>query len=142
MFDRILVVCDGNICRSPTVAALLRELKPEKTVSSAGLVGLEGHDMDQMAREVARANGLECGDHSGRKLTSALCRDADLILVMETRQRDRIISQFPEASGKTFLLSHWNGGHDIPDPFRRGREVFERIYPMLRQATEAWAGKL
>ena len=53
MFNRILVVCDGNICRSPTVAAMLRELKPEKAVSSAGLVGLVGQDMEATARAVA-----------------------------------------------------------------------------------------
>ncbi|ASK33616.1 low molecular weight protein-tyrosine-phosphatase [Alloalcanivorax mobilis] len=142
MFERVLVVCDGNICRSPTVAAMLAALKPEKRVHSAGLVGLEGHAMDATARAVAETNGVVCGEHAGRRLTAALCRDADLILVMETRQRDRIISEFPQASGKTFLLTHWNGGHDIPDPFQRDREVFERIYPMMRQAVDAWAAKI
>ena len=53
MFNRILVVCDGNICRSPTVAAMLRDLKPEKVISSAGLVGLVGQDMEATARAVA-----------------------------------------------------------------------------------------
>ncbi|HAM77078.1 MAG TPA: protein tyrosine phosphatase [Alcanivorax sp.] len=141
MFERILVVCDGNICRSPTVAAMLAAARPDKRISSAGLVGLEGHDMESTAREVAAAHGLECGPHQARKLDRALCQDADLILVMEGRQRDRIIQRFPEVSGKTFLLSHWNGGQDIPDPYRRGREVFERIYPLMRQATDAWMKK-
>ncbi|MBF1801814.1 low molecular weight protein-tyrosine-phosphatase [Alloalcanivorax profundimaris] len=142
MFERILVVCDGNICRSPTVAAMLQAARPEKTVASAGLVGLEGHDMDATAREVAQANGLTCPPHKARKLESLHCREAELILVMEARQRDRIIQRFPEASGKTFLLSHWNGGQDIPDPYRRGREVFERIYPMMSQAVEGWLRKV
>ena len=83
MFERILVVCDGNICRSPTVAAMLAAARPEKRISSAGLVGLEGHDMDPTARDVAAAQGLECGPHQGRKLDRALCQDADLILVMD-----------------------------------------------------------
>ena len=142
MFERILIVCDGNICRSPTVAAMLRELKPGKTVSSAGLVGLVGHDMESTARAVAEENGLECGPHTARKLDSELCRDNDLILVMESRQKERLNRAFPEASGKTFLLSHWNGGHDIPDPYKRGRDAFERIYPMMKEATKAWAKKL
>ena len=110
MFERVLIVCDGNICRSPTVAALLRELKPGKTVSSAGLVGLVGNEMEPTARAVAEENGLECGPHTARKLDSELCRDSDLILVMESRQKERLSRVFPEASGKTFLLSHWNGG--------------------------------
>ena len=142
MFERVLIVCDGNICRSPTVAAMLRELKPGKTVSSAGLVGLVGHQMEPTARAVAEENGLECGPHTARKLDSELCRDSDLILVMESRQKERRSRAFPEASGKTFLLSHWNGGHDIPDPYKRGRDAFERIYPMMREATNAWAAKL
>ena len=142
MFERILVVCDGNICRSPTVAAMLHELKPGKTVSSAGLVGLVGNEMEPTARAVAEENGLECGPHTARKLDSELCRDSDLILVMESRQKERLSRAFPEASGKPFLLSHWNGGHDIPDPYKRGRDAFERIYPMMQEATKAWAAKL
>ncbi len=142
MFQRILVICDGNICRSPTVAAMLRLHKPSLTISSAGLVGLEGHDMEATARTVAEQNGLKCGEHIARKLTSEMCRDSDLILVMESRQKDRLSQKFPEASGKTFLLTHWNGKHDIPDPYKRGRDAFERIYPMMKAATEAWVEKL
>ncbi len=117
-------------------------MKPGKTVSSAGLVGLVGHDMEPTARAVAEENDLECGPHTARKLDSELCRDNDLILVMESRQKERLNRAFPEASGKTFLLSHWNGGHDIPDPYKRGRDAFERIYPMMKEATKAWAKKL
>jgi protein-tyrosine phosphatase len=112
------------------------------TISSAGLVGLEGQDMETTARTVAEQNGLKCGEHIARKLTSEMCRDSDLIMVMESGQKDRLSQKFPEASGKTFLLTHWNGKNDIPDPYRRGREAFERIYPMMKEATEAWAEKL
>ncbi|KGD63492.1 cytoplasmic phosphatase [Alcanivorax nanhaiticus] len=142
MFERILVICDGNICRSPTVEAMLKHLKPELTISSAGLVGLEGHDMEPTARAVASENGLQCGVHMARKLTGEMCRDCDLILVMESRQKDRLSERFPEASGKTFLLTQWNGKNDIPDPYKRGRDAFERIYPMMQAAAEAWALKL
>lgn len=142
MFQRILVVCDGNICRSPTVAAMLQSAKPELMISSAGLIGLEGHDMDPTARDVAEKNRLQCGLHRARKLTSTMCSNSDLILVMETRQKDRLSQRFPQASGKTFLITHWNGGHDIPDPYKRGRDAFEQIYPMMEAATQAWAEKL
>ncbi|MQX54389.1 arsenate reductase/protein-tyrosine-phosphatase family protein [Alcanivorax sediminis] len=142
MFNRILVVCDGNICRSPTVAFMLQVLKPEKTISSAGLIGLVGQGMEPTARAVAEDNGLVCGEHTARKLSSEICRDSDLILVMESRQKERLAQSYPEASGKTFLLSHWNGKHDIPDPYKRGRDAFERIYPMMQAATQAWSEKL
>ena len=142
MFERILVICDGNICRSPTVAAMLSELKPGLSIASAGLIGLEGQDMEPTARDVAQQHGLECGPHIARKLTSEMCRDSDLILVMESRQKEKLSKTFPEASGKAFLLTNWNGKHDIPDPYKRGRDAFERIYPMMEAATQAWAKKL
>ncbi|MEH6784680.1 MAG: low molecular weight protein-tyrosine-phosphatase [Alcanivorax jadensis] len=142
MFEKILVVCDGNICRSPTVAAMFKIIKPNLAISSAGLVGLEGQDMEPTARAVAEQSGLDCGEHVARKLTSEMCRDSDLILVMESRQKDRLSKRFPEASGKTFLLTNWNGKNDIPDPYKRGRDAFERIYPMMEAATKAWGEKL
>ncbi|MEQ3636246.1 protein tyrosine phosphatase [Alcanivorax sp.] len=142
MFNRILVVCDGNICRSPTLAAQLKALRPEKIVESAGLVGLEGQDMDATARQVAENHGLTCPKHVARKLSSAMCAEYDLILVMEAHQKERLSRQFPEASGKTFLASHWNGRHNIPDPYKRGREAFESIYPLMDSAAHAWAKKI
>ncbi len=99
--------------------------------------------MDTTAQEVLGADGLNAGeDHRARTLTADLCRQHDLILVMEGRQRERIIQRFPEASGKTMMLTHWTGGLDIPDPFRQSREVHERIYPRIKDAVAAWADKL
>lgn len=141
MFDSILVVCDGNICRSPTAAAMLMR-DTQKKVSSAGLVALVDHDMDALAREVALSHGLECPAHSARKLTREMCRDADLILVMETRQRDRVADLAPEVSGKTLLLGKWLGEQSIPDPYKRHREVYEQAYQMIAQAVAAWAQRL
>jgi protein-tyrosine phosphatase len=141
--DRIMVVCDGNICRSPTAAAMLRQrLDAEKTVTSAGLVALEGHDMDATARAVAQDRGLDCGPHEGRVLTRELCGEADLILVMERHQRERLGKQFPEALGKTMLLGHWLDNREIPDPYRRGRDVFEQVFDMLEEAATTWADRI
>lgn len=141
MFERILVVCDGNICRSPTVENMLAK-RTNKTVSSAGLVALVGKEMDATAREVALENGLECRPHSGVKLTRELCRQADLILVMEQRQKDRIGEMSPEASGKTMLLGKWIGDKEVPDPFKRSREVYEQAYVIMDEAVNEWVKRL
>ena len=50
MFSSILVVCTGNICRSPMGERLLRQQLPGKQVSSAGIFGLEGHPADAVAQ--------------------------------------------------------------------------------------------
>jgi len=142
MFNTILVVCDGNICRSPTAAAMLKLHCPHRDVSSAGLVGLVGHEMDGKAREVAASHGLYCPPHQGRRLDSELCGQADLVLVMERRQRDELMKLFPAGSGKVMLLSHWCGGEDIPDPYRRDRDTFEHVYQLMDRAVVAWLPRL
>lgn len=142
MFDEIVVVCTGNICRSPTAAAMLAAAAPEKNVTSAGLAALVGHEMNGMAREVAENHGLSCPVHQARQLDSAISSAADLLLVMDKRQRNELMQRFPMASGKTFLLSHWNGGHDIPDPYQRDRETFEHVYKLMEQASHAWLARL
>lgn len=141
MFNRILVVCAGNICRSPAAQFLL-ERYTGRQVSSAGLQALVDHDMDSTAREVATAAGLECGTHTARKLTRELCRDADLILVMENSQKEQVSRMAPEASGKTMLLGHWIDKREIPDPYKRHREVYEQVHQLLDQAAQAWAARL
>ena len=142
MFEKIVVVCTGNICRSPTVAAMLKAAAPDKQITSAGLAALVGYEMNDVAREVAQAHGLHCPPHQARQLDSAISSGADLLLVMDKRQRNALMQRFPMASGKTFLLSHWNGGHDIPDPYQRDRETFEHVYTMMEQASHAWLARL
>lgn len=141
MFNRILTVCDGNICRSPTAAFLLAE-GTGKQVESAGLIGLEGHDMDAIAREVAEAHGLTCPTHVARKLTRDMCRQADLILVMENRQKDKVMQLAPVASGKTMLLGHWLEHKEITDPFKKSQEVYEHVYQHIEQAVSSWQKRL
>lgn len=142
MFNSILVICEGNICRSPTAAAILMQHCPDRDISSAGLTALIGYEMDEMARQVAAAHGLHCPPHQARLLNAGLCRTADLILVMERRQRDEVMSQFPTGSGKVMLLGHWCGGKDIPDPYRHDRDTFECVYQLIDQAVSAWLPRL
>lgn len=58
MFQRILVVCTGNICRSPVAEAMLRDALPGLEVHSAGLGALAGHGVEPTAAALARADGL------------------------------------------------------------------------------------
>lgn len=142
MFDKILVVCVGNICRSPTAEFMLQAALPNKQVDSAGLHAMVDKDMDQQARTVAEQNGLVCKTHCARQLTSQLGREYDLILVMEKRHRDEIAERFPELMAKTMLLGKWEGDKDIPDPYRKSDEVFEQIYKRIDAAVQSWAKKL
>jgi len=104
VFDRILVVCVGNICRSPTAEFRLKAALPHKHISSAGLGALVGHDMDKQAKAVAERAGLSCPVHQARQLTRELCHDADLILVMESRHREGCNAVMPGVSRQDLSL--------------------------------------
>lgn len=146
MFHHILVVCSGNICRSPVAAALLQQSFPDKVISSAGVAveasGLSGHEMEACARRVAEAQGLVCPSHSAQQLTSSMVSQADIILVMETHHRHEIARRFPVALAKTFLLGNWLEKCEIDDPYRKSEEAFIYIHRHLVQSCNSWIGRL
>ena len=106
MFDSILVVCTGNICRSPIGERYLRSVLPGKKIDSAGTGALVGHEADASAKRIAEIHGLSLDAHSGKQFTASLGRQYDLILVMERTHLEQIGRIAPEARGKTMLFGH------------------------------------
>src|SRR5690606_40462795 len=86
MFNKILVVCVGNICRSPTAERLLKNYQPALTVDSAGLGALVGKGADERASSVAMEHNISLDGHTARQVSGRMCREYDLILAMEKRQ--------------------------------------------------------
>ena len=142
MITSVLVVCIGNICRSPTGERLFKRALPDLDGRSAGLGALVGHAADRMASEVAAAQGLSLEGHQAQQLTAEMCRQADLILVMEKRHIEQVNRIDPAARGKTMLLGHWLNQKEIADPYRKSREAFEEIYGLLENATQKWVNVL
>ncbi|HAK33826.1 MAG TPA: protein tyrosine phosphatase [Pantoea sp.] len=142
MITSVLVVCVGNICRSPTGERLLKRALPEKRIASAGLSALKGYPADQTASEVAARHGLSLEGHHAQQLTASMCRDFDLILVMEKRHIEQVNRIDPAARGKTMLLGHWLNQQEIADPYRKSREAFEEVYGLLENATQKWVNVL
>ncbi|MBC3212849.1 protein tyrosine phosphatase [Serratia fonticola] len=139
MFNSILVVCVGNICRSPTGERLLKKLLPNKRVSSAGISALVGKAADKSSSEVANSNGVSLEGHEAKQLTAALCREYDLILVMEKGHIEAVCKLSPELRGKVMLFGHWNGNRDIPDPYMKSKDAFEFVYALLDESAKKWA---
>jgi protein-tyrosine phosphatase len=136
MFSRILTVCVGNICRSPMAEALLRHRLASRgvqaTVESAGIAALVGRPPDQAAQDLMLARGLDISAHRGRQLTADLIRSFELILVMEAGHQKAIESMLPSARGRVHRIGRW-GAFDVPDPYRRGPEAFERALALIER---------
>lgn len=142
MFDSILVVCTGNICRSPIGERFLRQLLPNKKIDSAGTEALVHHAADDCASKIALCHGISLEGHQSKQFTSSLGRQYDLILVMEKYHIERIGQIAPEARGKTMLFGHWLNQREIPDPYRKSDEAFHSVYKLIEQAGSLWAQKL
>lgn len=142
MFDSILIVCTGNICRSPIAERLLRQILPDKKIDSAGIAALVDKPADATAVVVAQKHLLRLDNHHATQFTSALGRQYDLILVMEKSHQEQISRISPEARGKTMLLGHWNDRREISDPYRKSQEAFESVYRLIDQACQSWLQKL
>ena len=140
MFQNILIVCVGNICRSPAAEALLLDRLQGKglTISSAGIGALVGNPMDKTAHEVLTEHGLEPRAHRARQVDSEMLHRADLILTMEQSHIQHLRQMAPEVHGKTFLIGKWLDDIQIPDPFRQSKPAFEHVHSLLTQSVESW----
>jgi len=148
---QIVVVCSGNICRSPMTAALLRaQLVAEGVrgivVQSAGTIATRGEPASIEALTTAEQHGLDISYHRSMPLTRDIIRRADVLLVMERQHRNAIARFESAAEEKTYLLGEWAEapitGADVPDPYGMSLTFYEMIFARLRQMVRAFVEQL
>lgn len=137
MLEKILIVCVGNICRSPMAEAIMKSKLKERKVRSAGINALVGHDIDSKAKEALRKNGIDFSEHAAIKLNSNLLQWSDLVLVMEREQVQQVGNLFPESNGKVFAIGKWIG-QEIPDPYKQTQREFDYVYELLAESIDGW----
>ena len=148
-----VIVCTGNTCRSPMGEVLLRKRLAERLgigfealdergiiVMSAGLAAGAGGRAAEEAQATMQEHGLDLSDHETQPLTDRLVRFADLILTMTRGHRDAILSQWPEATGRTFLVSDERG--DVSDPIGSSQEQYRRCANQIDHFLADWVAKL
>ena len=135
--QNILVVCIGNICRSPMAEYLLKQQYPNLHIESAGISGLTGHAADQKAILCMQRLGIDMQPHVAKKLNSELIKKADLILVMSQNQQKHIEQTWPFAKGKTFRLGHWQS-KNVSDPYRHEQIVFDETSQLIQACVTDW----
>ena len=140
-FDNILVVCVGNICRSPMAEALLKQRFPNKNIDSAGVGALVGHPADPAALEIMAKQDIDITSHIAKQIDENLAKTADIIFTMSDGQTKWIEERWPFCRGKTFKLGHWKN-KDIADPYKHEMSAFKTAYQDIVDSIEQWADKI
>lgn len=135
--QNILVVCIGNICRSPMAEYFLKQQYPHLTIHSAGISGLIGYPADEKAQLCMQRHAIGLQTHRARKLNADLVKQADLILVMSQNQQKHIEQTWPFAKGKTFRLGHWQS-KNVPDPYQHDQHVFDETCQLIQDCIADW----
>lgn len=145
MIKNVLVICVGNICRSPMAEALFAEkLKnkiPQINVSSAGLGALVGRPADKLAQELMQHRLIDISGHRARQATPEIVFASDIIFTMTSGQQQELEGNLPSIRGRVHRLGKWDG-IDVPDPYQRPKEAFEQALLLIDQGVEDWCGKL
>jgi protein-tyrosine phosphatase len=138
----ILVVCVGNICRSPVGERLLARSLPEADIGSAGIGAVVGASADEAMIQVANENDLSLEGHIARQFTPEMGARYELILVMEAGHRAEIARQAPHLSGRVMLFDQWTGACGIPDPYREPIETHRAAYQTIEAAAQGWIRRI
>jgi protein-tyrosine phosphatase len=137
----ILVVCEGNICRSPMAQGLLASRLGTAQVGSAGLGALIGRPADPIAVDLLRERSIDISGHRAVQITSLICTAAQIILVMDVEQRQRLESMYPQVRGRVFRLGEYIK-KDVPDPYRKPESAFREALALIEEGLQEWLTRI
>ena len=141
---RILMVCLGNICRSPLAEGIMRsKLTKNYYIDSAGTGGWHaGEAPDKRSIQTARNHGIDISKQSARKFTITDFDSFDVIFVMDQSNYKDVINLAPNGTAKSKVQLLLDNSKEVPDPYYGTLEDFEQVYQLLNQACETIARKL
>jgi sulfate adenylyltransferase len=128
---KVLFVCTANICRSPFMELLAREIAgPDAAVefASAGTHGFRDHPMDEVMAGTLAPRGIDgSGGFRSRALTAEMVDEADLVLTAEAAHRTFILDDHPGSFRKVFTLGQFAEAVRVADPSLTGRDLLEVV---------------
>ncbi|MGX7666919.1 low molecular weight protein-tyrosine-phosphatase [Flavobacterium pedocola] len=147
---KILMVCLGNICRSPLAEGILQSKLPRELfiVDSAGTGGWHvGQEPDKRSILTAKNRGLDITHQRGRQFSKNDFENFDYIYVMDNSNYKNVLVLAPDTASKTkvamILNERFPGENiDVPDPYYGGQNGFEDVYDMLDDVCNLIAEKL
>lgn len=147
---KILMVCLGNICRSPLAEGILRD-KLDPTLFEVDSTGTGpwhvGNPPDPRSVAVARKNGLDISNLRGRQFSPKDFKDFHHIYVMDSSNLENVLRLAPSPADQekvSMILDTLFPGEkvDVPDPYHGLDDGFDRVYDMLEESCEVIAQQL
>jgi protein-tyrosine phosphatase len=146
---RVLFVCLGNICRSPTAEGVMRRLVREQgledeiEIDSAGTGGWHvGAPPDGRATEAAARRGTTLEGAARRFDPSRDFDRFDLILAMDAENRRVLLAIAPDDEARSKVRMFLAGDRDVPDPYYGGDDGFEEVLDLVEEAARALLAEL
>ena len=141
---KILMVCLGNICRSPLAEGILRsKLDSNFIIDSAGTGGwYAGESPDQRSIETAKLHGFDISYQRARKFSITDFDLFDYIYVMDQSNYKDVLNLAPNEVAKEKVALILGDSKEVPDPYYGGQEGFESVYYLIDQACEDIAKNL
>jgi len=141
---RILMVCLGNICRSPLAEGIMRsKLTTDYYIDSTGTGGWHaGEAPDKRSIQTAQNHGIDISKQRARKFSITDFDTFDVIFVMDQSNYKDVINLAPNEAAKSKVQLLLDNSKEVPDPYYGTLEDFEQVYQLLNQACETIARKI
>lgn len=149
MQTKVLMVCLGNICRSPLAEGILKSKTNSQIVfvDSAGTAGYHiGNNPDKRSVSVAKKYGIDISSQRCRKFSHIDFAQFDIIYAMDLSNYHDIIALTDDKNEiekvKLLLEEGSSSVREVPDPYYGGADGFEEVYKLINQACNMIANKL
>ena len=137
MLRHLLLISRHDTCRGPLAGALLQQAVPQLVVKSAGWDARVGAPAGPLARNCAKALGLDLSQHRAQSVSADLCQRADLVLAFTPREQAGVQSTYPSTRGRTFLLGQFRWT-ELPEVETVEPPSRESLIVQLRLAVRDW----
>lgn len=141
----ILVVCHGNICRSPYLEAVLQRLLPATTVTSAGFLR-SGRRVPEVSLAVTARRGFDLSGFQSRAVSADLVNGAELIIVMDINQARGLRARFRIPQSRIVIAGDLDPRFEetraIRDPWNAAEDVFEAAFDRLDRCAASFVSAL